>query len=214
MAEKHKKNQERIVVVLGGALAKGKNGNWRTTNFEVGDNFGICGGRLRIVAAGLLYKNKPDQLIIASGGKGQLKNSLPKNITIAKVMENELIKAGIPKKNIIREEKSNNTFGQLEEIQKIIKTGKFKNILVISNRYHLPRLKAMLKYVPKLRWLKRMHEAKSLKIKSAENIAIKYQPKLWRRFIKAAYKSDAMKERIALERRGTRDIKVGVYHLK
>ena len=59
--------------------------------FEAGDNFGICGGRLRIIAAGLLFKIDPGQKIIVSGGKGQLKNILPKNLTPASVIKNELI---------------------------------------------------------------------------------------------------------------------------
>ena len=94
-------NKKNIIIVLSGGLKKTKNG-WRTTNFnDKGDNFGISGDRLRVVAAGFLYDNKLSQLVIVSGGKGQLKGVLPGRITLASVIKDELVRIGIPAENII-----------------------------------------------------------------------------------------------------------------
>jgi len=52
---------EQAIYILGGGLKKEADGKWRTTNYdEPGDNFGISGDRLRVVAAGYLYKNNPE----------------------------------------------------------------------------------------------------------------------------------------------------------
>lgn len=206
-------NQETIVV-LGGALVKDRCGHWRTTNYYEGDNFGICGSRLRVIAAGFLYKDNQRQSVIVSGGKGQLKDVLPGKITLASVIKEELVRIGIPAKNIIKEEKSGNTYQQLKELQKIIKTGVFKNIIIISNKYHLPRLRAMIKYAGDLRVLKKMFNLSKLKIKSAEEIAIKYKPKIWGGIIGRIYKSRELKERIKSEKQGAEQIKNGTYQLK
>lgn len=208
-------NKKNTIVILAGALVKGKDGRWRTANYDdKGDNFGICCGRLRLIAAGFLYKDKQFQSIIVAGGKGQLKDVLPGKLTSAGIITAELAEIGIPEKNIIKEEKSGNTYQQLRELQKIIKARNLKNIIIISNEYHLPRLRAMIKYANDLRALKKMLGSSKLKIKSAEDIIIKYKPKIWGKIISRVYKGRAMKERIKLENQGARQIKQGVYQFK
>lgn len=208
-------NKEQTIVILAGALVKGENGRWRTANYnDKGDDFGICFSRLRVIAAGFLYKDKPSQSIIVSGGQGQLKNILPGKITSARIIMEELVKIGIPAKKIFKEEKSGNTYQQLKELQKIIIVGDLKNVIIISNKYHLARLRAMIKYADDLRALKKMFGSAKLKIKSAEDIVIKYKPKIWAKIISRVYKSRAMKVRIKLENQGARQIKLGVYQFK
>ncbi|KKS34907.1 MAG: Membrane associated protein [Parcubacteria group bacterium GW2011_GWC2_42_12] len=206
--------RQKILAVFGGALAEDKHGHWHTTFYEIGDNFGICGGGLRVKAAGYLYKDKQCQAVIASGGKGQLKKVLPGKITLASIIKDELIKVGIPAKNIIKEERSGNTYQQLKELQKIIMASNFKDIIIISNRYHLPRLRAMIRYAGDLRALKKMFDLSRLEIKSAEDVVIEYQPKIWSKIINRVYKSRAMTKRIKLENQGTGQIKRGVYQFK
>ncbi len=211
------KNNPNTLVVLGGALVKEK-GRWHTPNFNGGDNFGICGSRLRIIGAGFLYRENPKQRVIVSGGKGQLKGILPGRITLASVLEGELISSGIPKFKIIKENKSGNTYQQLVELQKIIKSHRFlsrgKDVVIISNRYHLPRLLAMIKYANDLQLLKKMHESRVLKIVAAEDVMIKYKPLIWRKIIDQVYRSKAMEERVKLENIGAEQIKSGIYRFK
>jgi hypothetical protein len=202
--------QETAIVVLGGGLTK-ENNKWRTTAFsDKGDNFGICGGRLRVVAASLLYKKRVGRLIISSGGKGQLKN-IPNVPAVSIVVKNELIDLGVPAEKIIEENSSDNTFQQLLGFNKIINKNNLGKIIIISNKFHLPRLQAMIKCNSKLFGLKRMIDNSKLELKSAEEILLKYEPDIWRKIIEKAYKSKEMKERVELENKGICQIKDGTY---
>lgn len=208
-----KKDFKKAIVVLGGGLIKEK-GKWQTTNFsDKGDKFGALGDRLRVVAASYLYKNNPEQIIIASGGRGQVKAGSDEP-AVATVIKKELEELAIPSNKIIKETKSKNTYAELVELQRIIKKKKIKIIIIISNKYHLPRLKAMVKYCPELAGLKKMFAVSKLTIKSAEEILIKYNSGNWRKIITKAYDSAGMKERIKLEKKGVKDIKIREYKFK
>lgn len=186
-------------------------GKWRTTNFnEKGDKFGALGDRLRVVAAGYLYKNNPDLIIIASGGRGQVKIG-NKEPAVATVIAEELKKLKVPADKIIKEAKSKNTGGQLAVIQKIAADKNISKLIIISNKYHLPRLKAMVNNFSELESLKKRFGGKQLIFRSAEAIALKYDKEKWRQTIKNAYESEAIKRRISREKKGVRDIKKGEY---
>jgi len=200
-----------VIVVLAGGLRSTLNG-WRTTNFsESGDNFGICGSRLRVLAAAALYNFfsgfKIKSLIIASGGKGQYQR-IKGAPFLSAVLKKELIELGIPGNKILEENRSNNTYQQLEELANIVKDRNFKNVILISNKYHLPRIKVFKETDKNLRKIL----APVLTIKSAEEILIAANPKKWAPYIKKAYNSKFMKERITLEKRGEKQIKNGTYN--
>ena len=67
-----KHSNTKAIIILGGSIIKDEHtGKWRTTYFdEQGDNYGALGDHLRVEAAVYLFKNNPNTLIIASGGKG------------------------------------------------------------------------------------------------------------------------------------------------
>ncbi|MFH1523183.1 MAG: YdcF family protein, partial [Patescibacteria group bacterium] len=188
-------NKTEAIIILGGGL-KEENDKWRTTNFNEGDNFGAMGDRLRVVAANYLYKNNPDIAIIASAGKGQYKN-VPDAPTVSSVILNELIELGVPKEKIIKEENSGNTWQQLQETKKIIQEKNLNKIIIISNRYHLPRIKAMIN---KDELLNKLLDEGKIELQSAEEICLKYDEKKWNKIIDDAYNSDVMKERVSLEK--------------
>ncbi len=199
-----------LVVILGGGLVNDKKtGIWRTTGFYEGDKFGVDGSRLRVVAGALLFKKSPESIIIASGGKGQLKK-VKGVATLAVVIKRELMALGIPARKIIKEEKSSNTYTQLLELSKLTRNSKFniKQILIVSNSWHLMRIELMAKFFPPL---VKLPTQKFVKFLSAEKVCLKYQSMNWRNIINKAYHSAAMKKRISLERAGIRDIKNGKY---
>jgi len=201
---------KKALFILGGGLIK-DNGKWRTTNFnERGDNFGSLGDRLRVKAASCLYKNDPEYLIITSGGKGQYKN-IPNVLTVAAVIKQELLELGVLKDVIIKEEKSNNTWEQLQQLKKIIQKENFIKIKVISSRYHLPRVRAMIEVDNKLN---EMLKKEILKLVSAEEILIKHNSNKWKDYIDKAYANEDMKKRIAFEEEGIKQIKNGTYNFK
>lgn len=185
-----------------------KDGKWRTNRFsDRGDNFGISGGRLRVVAGSLLYKCDNNLFIIASGGKGQLKN-IPGVPYISSIVKKELVDLKVSPNRIIKENKSHNTYQQLIELKKIISKYKLNEVIIISNKFHLPRIRALIRIDKEL---KKKLDDNCIKLKSAEEILIKHNAKKWKKSINNVYKSEAMRERIALEKKGEKDIKEGKY---
>lgn len=182
-------------------------GVWRTANYDEGDNFGVSGDRLRVLAAAHLYKNNKNLFFIALGGRGQLK-SIPGSPAVARVIKNELMNLSVPAPRIRIETKSGNTYGQLKALKDIIKNNKIRQASIISNRHHFARIKAMLAMAPGLR---EIEKAERIKLISAEAVVLKYDERKWKNIIDRAYRSQAMKKRIKLERIGVRHIKQGTY---
>ncbi|MFH1662269.1 MAG: YdcF family protein [Candidatus Falkowbacteria bacterium] len=195
-------DKKNAIAIIGGGLIK-EDGNWRTTNFNEGDEYGALGDRLRVAAGSILYKKNPDLLIIASGGKGQLEK-IPDAIPVSEVVKQELVNLGVKPENIISENKSGNSFEQLQNLQEIIAENNLGNIKIISNKYHLPRIKAMAEIINLL----------DIELLSAEDILLKYDNNNWKDIIEKAYNSKAMKERIFLEEKGVKDIREGNYKFK
>ncbi len=199
---------KKVIFVLGGALVNDA-GTWRTTNYDEGDNFGISGDRLRVLAAAYLYRDNNDASIIVLGGRGQLKN-ISGSPPVAKVIKRELIDLGVPAGKIAIETKSGNTYEQLKALINVLKKIKIKEISIISNQHHFKRIKAMLATAPGLENLK----SATIKFISAEAVTIKYGEKKWKKIIDRAYASQTMKERIALEKKGVKQIRAGTYNFK
>lgn len=205
MQYKNNKNKKcDAIIILGGGLIKNRNNAWQTRDYNNSDELG--GERIRVLAGYYLYKYKKNSIVVASGGRGK-KLHEPTNVTISSVIKNELIKLGIPKQKIIEDNKSISTFKQLKSIEKLISN--YSKIFIISNKYHLPRIKTMITYIPKLKFLKN-----KVRIISGENAVIKYGPSGWREIISAVYKTDNMKKRIAKEKQGIKDIKNNNYRIK
>ena len=196
-----------IIAVMGGALIKDKKtGKWRTTHFDESDNFEVQGDYLRIYAAYYLFREKPNSKIILLGGRGQLRK-IKASPGVALIMKKELIQLGVKPQIIITENYSANTFEQLKNLLKLIKFKDFSALNLISNKFHLPRIKAMLNY------LEPLEEFKKIRINfiSAEEICLKSDRQKWQPIISKAYKSRAIRKRIKLEKQGLQDIKTGKY---
>lgn len=194
-----------VIIVLGGWLLREPDGSWRTMNFNEIDGEGNASGdRVRVVAASFLSKKDPNLKIIVSGSQGRLSH-VKDCPTLAAVLKKELIGPGVNPRNIIEEDKSTGTFGQLKESLGIAEKLKFLRVGIISNDYHLPRIGAILEHLPNLNC--------RVELISAEEIAIKNDPEFWQKEVKDAYSSEAMKKRIALEQKGVKDIREGKYKL-
>lgn len=205
------------IIILGGGLTRGKNG-WRTTKFsDKGESDKALGDYLRVLAGSHLYKEQlkrnPDFFILVSGGRGYLRKikGVP---AIADVLEKELIKLGVPQDKIYKERKSNSTYQQLKMIANLSSKNEWKKIGIISNSYHLPRIKALIENINDLRFLKRKLREKNLLLISAENALLRHGKKKWKNIIERAQKSEWMKNRLILERRGIKQLKLGLYKLR
>lgn len=202
-----KKNQK-FLMIFGGGLFKDRNGRWHTDSFDEGGDFhGTTNGRFRVEAAKILFKKDSNQIIIASGGRGQFKN-IEGAPTVASVIKKELIELGLPDKQIIEDKKSKNTLEQLNYLVKFIEKNQPKTIKIISSEWAFARIKAFIMANKKF---KRFFGSFRSFFVSAEKILVSEEPKKWERIIKAARQSKQIKERIKLEKQGIQDIKNGVY---
>lgn len=195
-----------VLIVLGGWLVQEPDGKWRTTNFSELDGEGnISGDRVRVVAAALLYKRYPNIKIIVSGSRGRLSH-LADCPTLSAILKKELIELAVKPESIIEEDRSSGTYQQLKNSYEIAKKLRLSAVGIVSNEYHLQRIRAFLERIPGIYW-------PGLELISAEKIAIENDPDQWEQEIKTVYASNAMEKRIALEQKGVQDLKEGKYKL-
>lgn len=81
-----------------------------------------------------LFKEGYGDYIIVSGGQGN-----DEDISEAEGMKRILIAEGIDERKIILEDKSRNTAENIEFSSKIIDEKKFKEVIIVSNDFHLRR---------------------------------------------------------------------------
>jgi hypothetical protein len=201
---------KKAVCVLSAGIKKNEKGEWTSTDLTKEDDvLGAPGGKLRVAAASYLYKNNPESIIIASGGRGwDVRDDESNRPNLAEILKRELIDLGVSESSVIKENKSNKTFEQLKELKKIIVREDFAELTIITNDYHLPRVKAMLEYDDDLHEL--LDNGRIL-LRSAEEICLRYDRKKWQNIIKEDYESEEMKKRIEREENGVKQIKNGIY---
>jgi hypothetical protein len=184
-------------------------GKWRTTTFEdAGDKFGILGDRLRIVAGWHLYREDPSLRIVVLGGESNRTSDAP---TVAMVMKHELIDLGVPEQVIVTERGLFTTYRQLDSLRAMLEGEMTPRVRIVSNRYHLGRIQAFIDHAPALLRLRQLQTLGRVTLQEAEAILIARDPKTWRSQIDAAYQSPPMRARMALEEKGTRQIRDGTY---
>lgn len=198
--------KKRAIILFGSTLVK-RHGHWQTAGFERNVPKTAIGGKLRILAAYFLYK-KGSVPIIILGGKRREKRFVNTPV-IAGITKNELIKLGVPQKDIIVENKSSNTYENLINLIKILEKQKFGQIVIVSNKYHLPRIKTLIKYASGL--IKLPHLVK-ISYRPAESVLTKESPRLWRMAVQKAYTSTKIKKLESSEKEGIKEIKNGSYN--
>ncbi len=195
--------RETLIVLAGTAR---KNGRWHSTLFE---REGDLGDRLRVEAAWHIYRSKEAApAVIVSGGRGTLPAGTP---PVADVLRGELIRLGVDEKDIVREDVSRTTYEQLCACTPLLADS--GAISVISNEYHLPRIRALIEYMPKLSSLKKLLLSGRLALRSAEAALIVEDAEKWKKDIDVWYRLPLVKNIILSEKRGVREIKEGSYIL-
>jgi hypothetical protein len=200
----HKKEQPTrgVLIVLGGSARK--NGAWRTTLFE---QEGDRGDRLRVVASAHLYRKKRIKpLLIASGGRGMLPLESP---PVATILSKELGELGVPAKHIVTEARSGNTYEQLCECTPLLP--ELGEIALVSNEYHLPRVRALIEHRSELAVLKKLFLNGRLSLLSAEAVLIAADERKWKKDIEQWYRSPLVAEIVRKEKEGVSQITSGSY---
>ena len=163
---------------------------------------------MRVEAASELFKkHKGEVSIIASGGKGQLRNN-PEAPTIASVIQSELVSLGVPKAAVKCEENSNNTYEQLKALENLLARESWPDITILTNQWQILRAQA---FADTLQGLTDYTKEGKINFVAAEQVLIEADPEHWRVVIDTAYKSEEMKDRVKKEAEGVRAIKEGTY---
>lgn len=197
------------VIILGGGIKREDTGQWRTTEFNETDAFGALGDRLRVLAGSMRFHDNPQHHILVLGGKGQLKE-VPEAPAVSEVIKHELLEMSIPEASIITETESNNTYEQMQKLKDFIGEQETREFLLISNRYHLPRIEA---FIGQDEVLQKMFQDKKLHVEAAEDIVIEHDP-TWKEKIEEIYKRKDIQERIEKELEGARQIREGSYKFR
>jgi len=190
-----------VIIVLSAGTIKDTNGKLRSTSVDEADAFGTLFGEARVIATAELAKYFIDAKVITTsvGAHGEL--------TTAAVLREELIKLSISSERIILEEKSTNSLTQIRETLKIALENKWKNIVFVTNEYHLNRVRAMYEYL--------VYKDEDIKVLfiGAESILPHRDPSFIK-IIEEMKKTDAYQNRIKNEERGIKDIINGTYGQK
>lgn len=207
---------KRVVALVGGMLLKNEQtGKFRTSTLVDYDNpFGMFGDSLRGFAATLLYKREQEHAtILVLGGLTPLHKEMPHAPLLSAIIRRELEEWGVPASKIeeIEMQEVGGTFQQLLHLQEKLPAFKktTKELVVITNRYQMPRVWAMIYFREELAELRNC-VAPLARFASAEDIVLEYLPEYGPDIVKA-YRREAMRKCIARESKGAHQIAEGTY---
>lgn len=188
-----------LLSLLGGVIWNHQ-GVWQTSGLDgPGDDVGSTYDRFRVLAAAYLYhKNSASMTLLAQGGLAT--STKP---SIAYVMKEELRALDVPAEAILLEERSYSTFSQLNELN----LQSPRDLIILSNEWHLPRIRAMIELLPELENL----QVQNPQLVAAEEILLQEDPHKWRAIIDAIRQRKDILARIKKERQGIEQLKAGTY---
>lgn len=196
----------RAIVLHTGGIVFDK-GSWRTLRLGEGENGGFCNDYLRVAAAAELRHILQCPIIVCGGLRNNYKDA--SEPTTAEVNKRELVKLGVPSESIIEEGLSFNTYHDLLWLHGWAVGDGTKEMHLLSNDWHIPRIMAMIVYAPCLRQM--CKGGISYIPAPAEEILLKADRKRWEPEINAARRHPGYAERVRLEEAGIKKIMAGTY---
>lgn len=196
----------KVIVVLAGGVSRGGALGWRSSVFGEKADISIAGSYVRVAAAALLWRQDPSAVIVTSGGRGQADTVFPPGLSLSTIMKQELAELGVPASVILEESRSGNTYQQLLAIVELATQNHWLDISIVSSRFHLPRIQAMVECLSGLEVLRPITS-----YIPAEDVVLAAEPDKWREPINTAYGSDEFAEIISSEERGTAQVRSGEY---
>jgi len=128
------------VFILSGGTVKRERGYSTSAYSDTQGNYGVLGGKARIIAAAELSKYFHDTNFIMTGGYYPNEGDPSQS----GIMSNELIRLGVPENRINTEDFSQTTIHELSKAVVISSTRDYKAISFLTNAYHIPRARGML----------------------------------------------------------------------
>lgn len=189
-------------IVIIGAYPYLKDGVWRTSGIDdPGDHAGATFDRFRILAGATLARRHPDALLILSGG------AQPGADSCAVVARRELVELGINENRMVLEERSRSVHQQLYEIGTIAKMRHLRHLLLVTNEWHHPRLRAMIEHAPKLEMWQKLEWERV----DAEQVMLESGNTEWATMVATERVHPKLAERITMEEQGVRQVIDGTY---
>ncbi|MDP3772205.1 MAG: YdcF family protein [bacterium] len=208
-----------VVCVLGGGIVPrkmrgGEVRRYQSTAYSHRDrNELLGGGKARIIAAAHLLTHYFSYAVAVTVGN-QIVNG---RAVEAHVLAEELVRYGVSAGRIIREDKSANTLQTMDEIVVLIERYGWKDVLMITNEYHVPRAKLSFNQPSKevapgvgIAW-RRVSSLVNVSFVSAESVLLRRSPEHYTPLIERAKASLAYQDRVAAEERGVEKLMFGGY---
>lgn len=132
-----------VFVLTGSLKFKEQLGRWESGTYgDRDENSGlVTGGKDRTIAAAEISKHFPDMTIVTMSRPRD-----PEKPTYAGVMAEELYRMHVPQENVVQETESTTTITEIKAIAKFVKQHGWRDILLLSSKYHLPRIQALLEH--------------------------------------------------------------------
>jgi len=213
------------IFILSGGTEWSKERGYYTPSYDEPDFTGLASGaHFRVIAAAEAAKCFPEIKIVPTGklithGIAE-KEHFPND---AKVMADELVAMGVKEDQIMLEEESVSTLTELLEMIKMARENGWERVAVVTNRWHLPRVRMMYEKLETIEGLcsdeeKEMIEdfkqnGAEVKIVSAEDITDNISEE-YKEQIKEIEQREAFKERLTAEQKGIEDLKSGRYKVR
>ncbi|OGY46842.1 MAG: hypothetical protein A2840_02685 [Candidatus Buchananbacteria bacterium RIFCSPHIGHO2_01_FULL_47_11b] len=203
---------KKIISVFPAGIKKNTKQHWVSTDLTEADTtLGAPGGRLRSLAAAVLFAAEPESLVVAHGDRGwEIDQDFASRPSLAEILKAELVTAGVPAEKILKEEKSNRTYEHLLELVSLSKEMNIESITIVTNLYHSARVAAMIEHIPDLQSLQHL----PITVVSAEDILVEDSPDDWQEQIEQFYTSEAVEKIIESERTGVENLRNGTYQFK
>lgn len=202
-----------IFILSGGVVTKMVGGRpmIRSTSYADHDQHGlVVGGKARVIAAAEIARHFPTTVLVTT--------SFPPRdpASNARVMARELHHLGVPSERVVCEERSISTLTELIEMVKLAAANQWNHLVVLTNAYHLPRVRELYRRLPILvaddpcfrsAW---SFPGREYRVVSCEAI-LRVRSPHYARLIVRARETEGYRARVKAEARGVRQLRAGTY---
>ena len=209
-------DDSRLIAVLGGHILQDTSHSrgFRTSTLaDFANPYRIFGDCLRGEAAASLYRDDPQRTrVVVLGGVTPLHADIPDAPHLSAIIKAELVEARVPESVVdeVDMDPLRGTYEQLHQLvgflSRVVQPGE---VLVISNRWHEPRIQAMLAYAEGLEALRSARPR--TRFVAAEDRLIETQPDRWCAPIAEAFGRPEMRALMREEFRGAQQVADGTY---
>ncbi|OGM59846.1 hypothetical protein A2955_00500 [Candidatus Woesebacteria bacterium RIFCSPLOWO2_01_FULL_37_19] len=204
------------IFILSGGTVKRERGYTSAAYTDTQGEYGSLGGKARVIAAAELAKYFPETRFVMTATYFPT----PEDPSQSSIMASELIKLGASVNQIVTEEFSKTSYDELSLIVKLCNQNDWKQISVLTNKYHVPRASEMLSRLDELAsnkqdedllsQLPKFREEVDVTFSGAEDFLLQRSPH-YQKLLDELEGLPDYKKRLEVEERGLEALKSGTY---